>query len=331
MQMSYNQMNMNMKMNVIPVSLNVTHSVPVCSVPFPKPRKIKSGVRSLNQGRPWPLKKQRGKCICRAELSLSQDAPFAIAIGACMLNSLLFPYVKDEQEQEDEENAAIGPTDARFAVMTIISFIPYFNWLCVMAELYRSKGIYAPPTGPSKISKSMSTATNSQFLQRALRKVRRIPGNRSCYLGARVTFVSFVPVSVPMYLKALIHGDFAMATELSSLFLFWTNLSLSPEESWLPIASIVLCIIHIQLEASIRNGDIDGFAFVNEVAKRLGLMSGSKDDHYRRQRMHEGRRHTNINLPSEKAQPRDEIRKWRVPRKPSQDVERDDVDDKMEH
>ncbi|KAJ8424105.1 hypothetical protein Cgig2_000851 [Carnegiea gigantea] len=199
MQMSYNQMNMNMKMNVIPVSVNVTHSVPVCSVPFPKPRKIKSGVRSLNQGRPWPLKKQRGKCICRAELSLSQDAPFAIAIGACMLNSLLFPYVKDEQEQEDEENAAIGPTDARFAVMTIISFIPYFNWLCVMAELYRSKGIYAPPTGPSKISKTLFLS-----LQRALWKVSRIPGNRRCYLGARVTFVSFVPMT------ALLHHQIAL-------------------------------------------------------------------------------------------------------------------------
>lgn len=266
MQMSYNQMNMNMKMNVIPVSLNVTHSVPVCSVPFPKPKKIKSGVRSLSQGRPWPLKKRRGKCICRAELSLSQDAPFAIAIGACMLNSLLFPYVKDEQEQEEEQNAAIGPTDARFAVMTIISFIPYFNWLSwIFAWMDTEKPRYAV----------------------------------------------YAAVYLAPYLR--------------------TNLSLSPEESWLPIASIVLCIIHIQLEASIRNGDIDGFAAFNEVAKRLGLISGSKDDHYRRQRMHEGRRPTNINLPSEKAQPRDEIQKWRVPRKPSQDVERDDVDDKMEH
>ncbi|KAK7281564.1 hypothetical protein RIF29_09669 [Crotalaria pallida] len=27
---------------------------------------------------------------------------------------------------------------------------------------------------------------------------------------------------------------------------YWTNLSLSPEESWLPIASILFCIVHIQ-------------------------------------------------------------------------------------
>ncbi|XP_010533549.1 PREDICTED: uncharacterized protein LOC104809306 isoform X2 [Tarenaya hassleriana] len=35
-----------------------------------------------------------------------------------------------------------------------------------------------------------------------------------------------------------------------------SNLSISPEESWLPITSIVLGIIHVQLEASIANGDI---------------------------------------------------------------------------
>ncbi|KAF3522530.1 hypothetical protein F2Q69_00048794 [Brassica cretica] len=35
-----------------------------------------------------------------------------------------------------------------------------------------------------------------------------------------------------------------------------SNLSISPEESWLPITSIVLGIIHVQLEASIANGDV---------------------------------------------------------------------------
>ncbi|CAO2837779.1 unnamed protein product [Amaranthus hypochondriacus] len=64
--------------------------------------------------------------ICKAELQ--QDAPFAIAIGACMLNSLLFTGI-GESLSEDDEDGVIGATDARFSVMTIISLIPYFNWL----------------------------------------------------------------------------------------------------------------------------------------------------------------------------------------------------------
>lgn len=89
-----------------------------------------------------------------------------------------------------------------------------------------------------------------------------------------------------------------------------SNLSISPEESWLPIASIVLGVIHIQvqrhfpdtlsknvflasslvccllgyflwqLEASIRSGDLDSFNLFNEAAKRLGLVkkhSGAED------------------------------------------------------
>lgn len=213
--------------------------------------------RSFNQF----LKNQRllrRRGICRAELS--NDAPFAIAIGACMLNSLLFPYVGDSEE----ENGAISATDARFTVMSIISFIPYFNWLSwIFAWMDTGKRRYA--------------------------------------------------IYAAVYLTPYIR----------------TNLSLSPEESWLPIASIVLCIVHVQLEASIRNGDIDGFTFFSEAAKRLGLIAGSKDNQ-RRRNMHEGRRPNDINLPSGKAHSRDEIRKWRVPRKPSQDLEHDDVDDKME-
>lgn len=64
------------------------------------------------------------KGACRAELS--QDAPFAIAIGACMLNSLVFPITSGT---DDDGDTVIDSTDARFAVMGIISFIPYFNWL----------------------------------------------------------------------------------------------------------------------------------------------------------------------------------------------------------
>lgn len=68
------------------------------------------------------LKLKRQNC-CRAVFA--DDAPFAAAIGACMLTSLVLPvYIPPE-----EEEAAITSTDSRLAVMGIISFIPYFNWL----------------------------------------------------------------------------------------------------------------------------------------------------------------------------------------------------------
>eukprot|EP00252_Welwitschia_mirabilis_P000219 TRINITY_DN10206_c0_g1_i1.p1 TRINITY_DN10206_c0_g1~~TRINITY_DN10206_c0_g1_i1.p1 ORF type:complete len:218 (-),score=37.74 TRINITY_DN10206_c0_g1_i1:335-892(-) len=38
-----------------------------------------------------------------------------------------------------------------------------------------------------------------------------------------------------------------------------SELSLSPEDSWLPIASILACILHIQLEISIKNGELQDF------------------------------------------------------------------------
>ncbi|KAK2981914.1 hypothetical protein RJ640_019134, partial [Escallonia rubra] len=126
---------------------------------------------------------------CRAELS--NDAPFAVAIGACILNSLAFPIPSGDGV--DDGDSVIDSSDARFAVMGIISFIPYFNWL---------------------------------------------------------TWV------------------FALLDTRSRRYAV-TNLSLSPEESWLPIASIIFCIIHVQLEASIRNGDLEGFKLFNETAKHL--------------------------------------------------------------
>ncbi|KAM3370143.1 hypothetical protein ACQJBY_017817 [Aegilops geniculata] len=48
-----------------------------------------------------------------------------------------------------------------------------------------------------------------------------------------------------------------------------TNLSLSPDESWLPVASIFICILHVQLEAGIRNGDIEGFMFFQKAQNLL--------------------------------------------------------------
>ncbi|CAF2058228.1 unnamed protein product [Brassica napus] len=131
------------------------------------------------------------RLICRADIS--QDAPLASAIGACILSSFVFPVAKrvDDEEEEEEENSAMVSTDMRIAAMGIISFIPYFNWLSwVFAWLDTGKTRYAV-----------------------------------------YAFVYLLP-----YLSS--------------------NLSISPEESWLPITSIVLGIIHVQLEASIANGDV---------------------------------------------------------------------------
>ncbi|KAF3322449.1 hypothetical protein FCM35_KLT13590 [Carex littledalei] len=113
---------------------------------------------------------RRRKILCKAELI--HDAPFALALGASVLSSLVLPSKPGGAHDEGEEgDGAMDSTDSRLAVMAIISVIPYFNWL-----------------------------------------VR-------------------------------------------------TNLSLSPEESWLPIASILICILHVQLETSIKNGDFEGFKF----------------------------------------------------------------------
>ncbi|KAK9122240.1 hypothetical protein Syun_019857 [Stephania yunnanensis] len=70
-------------------------------------------------------RRRRGSLGCRAELA--QDAPFAAAIGACILNSLVFPVAGGGGDEDGD--SVMDSTDARFAVMGIISFIPYFNWL----------------------------------------------------------------------------------------------------------------------------------------------------------------------------------------------------------
>lgn len=190
-----------------------------------------------------------GNGACRAELS--NDAPIAAAIGACMLSSLVLPVAAGSEDEED--GTAVGSsTDTRFAVMGIVSFIPYFNWLSwVFAWLDTGKRRYAV----------------------------------------------YALVYLAPYLRS--------------------NLSLSPEESWLPIASILFCIVHVQLEASIRNGDIEGFQLFNEAAKLFSSISGKKDDH---QGFSESQR-KNMNLPSSDTQARNEIRQWDVPRRPSRDEE----------
>ncbi|GAB4857665.1 hypothetical protein Ancab_015571 [Ancistrocladus abbreviatus] len=205
------------------------------------------------------LGRQIGRGICKAELST--DAPFAIAIGACMLSSLLLPdKLKNEEGESDD---VVTATDARFAVMGIVSFIPYFNWLSwVFAWMDTGKRRYA--------------------------------------------------VYAIVYLAPYIRS----------------NLSLSPEESWLPIASIALCIIHVQLEASIRSGDLDGFQFFNEAAERFFSFSkrenGSIEDHAEIDVKEKTQVH--MKLPSSEEDLRDDFRKWKVPGKSFRDPEHQNKD-----
>ncbi|XP_052151154.1 uncharacterized protein LOC127769599 [Oryza glaberrima] len=152
---------------------------------------------------------RRRALACRADLH--KDAPFAAAIGACVLASLVLPTSRGRRD-DDEEEGEFGATDTRMGVMGIISLLPYFNWLSwIFAWLDSGK--------------------------------RRYLFYAAAYLAP--------------YLR--------------------TNLSLSPEESWLPIASIFACILHVQLEASIRTGDIETFRFVQR-AWRLIFPSALKED-----------------------------------------------------
>ena len=91
--------------------------------PFGAPR---GGIRAAGPLSPRP---RRRALACRADLQ--QDAPFAAAIGACVLASLVLPPPRPRGEvgEEVEEGEAFGATDTRMAVMGIISFLPYFNWL----------------------------------------------------------------------------------------------------------------------------------------------------------------------------------------------------------
>ncbi|CAA6663341.1 unnamed protein product [Spirodela intermedia] len=62
-----------------------------------------------------------------------------------------------------------------------------------------------------------------------------------------------------------------------------TNLSISPDDSWLPIFSILACIFHVQLEASIRNGDINGIPLLDKAVKYLfPAKKKDADDTWRR-------------------------------------------------
>eukprot|EP00250_Pteridium_aquilinum_P014561 c22062_g1_i1 orf=259-1104(-) len=70
--------------------------------------------------------KSAEKGVCRSEFA--QDAPFVVAIGACVLSSLIL-IKNDDKKIEHSTDAALGGDDVRNGAMTIISFIPLFNWL----------------------------------------------------------------------------------------------------------------------------------------------------------------------------------------------------------
>ncbi|KAK9197601.1 hypothetical protein WN944_012784 [Citrus x changshan-huyou] len=204
--------------------------------------------------------KHRG--TCRAEFS--DDAPFVIAIGTCMLSSLVL--ATPASKEEDADSVLDSTTDSRFAVMGIISFIPYFNWLSwVFAWLDTGRRRYAV-----------------------------------------YSLVYLVP-----YLRS--------------------NLSLSPEEGWLPIASIIFCIVHIQLEASIRNGDLQGFQLFNKASEYISSITGNKntsgEEHQEIPK--QGRKREDMKIPPAGEQSRNELRRWGVPGEPSENPEHmnEDSDD----
>ncbi|WJX60149.1 hypothetical protein P8452_45385 [Trifolium repens] len=199
----------------------------------------------------FKFKNDHRKSSCKAVFA--DDAPFAAAIGACMLTSLVLPV---PVATEEEEKSAITSTDTRLAVMGIMSFIPYFNWLSwVFAWLdtgNRRYGVYS--------------------------------------------LVYLAP-----YLRS--------------------NLSISPEDSWLPIASILFCIVHIQLEASLRNGDIQGFQLFRNVLDQQSSSTKKKDRLNRHQEMSKGSKNENKNLPTAEEQSRD-IRGWEDSQRPLEHQQR---------
>nr|XP_009766346.1 PREDICTED: uncharacterized protein LOC104217733 [Nicotiana sylvestris] len=154
-------------------------------IPLTPPKSLQSSLLPTLQPR---LRKKLNlrngtNCRCRAEFA-NNDATIAVAIGVCVLSSLVFPSPTTYSEPDhDDGESVIDSGDARFTVMAIISLIPYFNWLSwVFAWLDTGKLRYA----------------------------------------------IFALVYLAPYVRS--------------------NLSLSPEDSWLPIVSILLCIFHVQAD-----------------------------------------------------------------------------------
>ncbi|XP_019422057.1 PREDICTED: uncharacterized protein LOC109331794 isoform X1 [Lupinus angustifolius] len=219
----------------------------LCSSPLPLFKPKHSLINSSSSSSSLKLKSTQK---CRAVLI--DDAPFTAAIGACMLTSLIFPVVEDDDDDD-------STTDTRLAVMAILTFVPYFNWLSWVFAWFDT-------------------------------------GNRRY---AVYSIVYLLP-----YLR--------------------TNLSLSPEESWLPIASILLCIVHIQLEASIRNGDIQGFQLFKNQSSSI---TGKKGNLNQQQEIfNEGSKKEKKNLLSAQDQSRN-VSDWDDSQKPLRQRLNEDLDD----
>ncbi|KAD5316841.1 hypothetical protein R6Q59_032064 [Mikania micrantha] len=203
-----------------------------CTLPQLEPI-YKFHYQNINQKR----RLRNGRC----KAALLHEAPFVAAIGACVLNSVVLPLPMGPNDDEDS-NSLIDSADARFAVMGIISFIPYFNWM-------------------SWVFAWMDTGDKR--------------------------YAVYAIVYLAPYLRS--------------------NLSLSPDESWLPIASILICILHIQLEASIKNGDF----------QNLPLLNRKKDGSISKQE----KRKDEQKLPTANDEPRNKIRDWGIPKKHTRQVE----------
>lgn len=160
-----------------------------------------SSVIHLRHFRPAKVQQMYRTVQCKS--GLSDDAPFAIAIGTCVLNSVIFPA--RDKEDEDEETME----DIRLAAMGIISFIPFFNWLSWVFEWL--------DTG-------------------------------------RQRYLIYAIVYLAPYIRS--------------------KLSISPEDSWLPIASILVGILHIQLEISLKSGELKDFQLFGDASTFFSDRSG---------------------------------------------------------
>ncbi|KAL5098720.1 hypothetical protein RYX36_003047 [Vicia faba] len=227
---------------------------------FNKPFLINSpsSFQIIELKRNFKFKSDYRKSSCKAVFS--DDAPFAAAIGACMLTSLVFPI---PVATEEDEESGITSTDTRLGVMGIMSFIPYFNWLSWIFALIDT-------------------------------------GNRR--------YAIYSLVYLAPYLRS--------------------NLSISPEESWLPIASILFCIVHIQLEASIKNGDIQGFQLFNKIMDQQSSGAKKKGRLNRYQDMSKVSKNEKKNLLSAEEQSRD-VGGWEDSERPLEYKQRlnDSIDD----
>ncbi|KAM7258910.1 hypothetical protein ACFE04_014651 [Oxalis oulophora] len=205
--------------------------------------------------KPYNIIKRKNGIIIRAELT--GDSPFYAAIGASVLSSLLLPNVTADDVTED---SPMTSTDTRLAVMGIVSFIPYFNWLSwVFAWLDTGKrryGVYA--------------------------------------------IVYLLP-----YLRS--------------------NFSLYPEDSWLPIASIIFCIIHIQLEVSVANGDVP-FQLFKDATTKKDVFSEESSEISKEDIKSESK-----TLSSGEKQSLNDTRQWGVPEKKKRELQSSEEDDWPHH